>query len=130
MRMMRAILGVVLASAALPAQGARLDPEERIAQRLAGREAGKPVDCIPQFRINSTEIFERTAILYKAGRTWYLNRPVAGKESLGRDDVLLTDTHSSDLCSIDVVRLLDSSSHWPRGWLGLGKFVPYSKPNR
>ena len=128
MRVMLCLMGGVLMAAALPAQAARLDPEARLAKMLDGRVAGKPVDCIPQYRIQSSEIFEKTAILYKAGSTWYLNRPVSGRNFLHRDDILLTDTHSSDLCSVDIVRLIDQGSHFPSGSLGLGQFVPYSKP--
>lgn len=128
MRAILCLIGGMLISAALPAQAARPAPEARIAKALEGRIAGKPVNCIPQYRIQSSEIFERTAILYKAGSTWYLNRPVSGGNFLSRDDVLLTDTHSSDLCSVDIVRLLDSGSHFPSGSLGLGQFVPYTKP--
>ena len=113
MRVMLCLMGGVLMAAALPAQAARLDPEARLAKMLDGRVAGKPVDCIPQYRIQSSEIFEKTAILYKAGSTWYLNRPVSGRNFLHRDDILLTDTHSSDLCSVDIVRLIDQGSHFP-----------------
>ncbi|WP_238147056.1 hypothetical protein [Rhizorhabdus dicambivorans] len=115
-------------TAALPVQAARLAPEARIAKELNGRVAGKPVDCIPLRQIQSTQIFERTAILYKLGSTWYLNRPASGANFLDRDDILVTDTHSPNLCSIDIVRLLDSGSHIQSGSLGLGKFVPYTKP--
>ena len=128
MRAMLCLIGGMLITATLPAQAARLAPEARIAKALEGRVAGKPVDCIPQYRIQSSEIFEKTAILYKAGSTWYLNRPVSGRNFLQSDDVLLTDTHSSDLCSIDIVRLLDPGTHFPSGSLGLGQFVPYTKP--
>lgn len=128
MRAILCLIGGMLIAATLPAQAARLAPEARIAKALEGRVAGKPVDCIPQYRIQSSEIFERTAILYKAGTTWYLNRPVSGRNFLQSDDVLLTDTHSSDLCRIDIVRLLDPATHFPSGSLGLGQFVPYTKP--
>lgn len=128
---MRAILclfGGILMAAALPAQAARPDPEARIVKALDGRKPGKPVDCIPLRQIQSTQIFERTAILYKVGSVWYLNRPESGANFLDRDDILVTNTHSSQLCRIDIVRLMDSSSHFPSGSLGLGKFVPYTKP--
>jgi hypothetical protein len=128
MRVMLCLMGAMLISKALPAQAAPVDQEARLAKRLEGRVAGKPVDCIPQYRVDSTEIFDRTGILYKAGSTWYLNRPVSGLNFLHRDDVMLTDTHSTDLCSVDIVRLLDQGSHFPVGTLGLGKFVPYRKP--
>lgn len=128
MRVMLCLLGAGLMSAALPAQAAPVDQEARLARQLEGRVAGKPVDCIPQYRIQSSEIFDRTAILYKAGSTWYLNRPVSGKNFLHRDDILLTDTHSPDLCSVDIVRLIENGSHFPVGSIGLGKFVPYRRP--
>ncbi len=127
MRATLCLIGGVLIAAALPAQAARLNPEARIAKALDGRKAGKPVNCIPLRQIQSTEIFERTAILYKLGSTWYLNRPDSGANFLDRDDILVTNTHSSELCSIDIVRLMDSGSHFPSGSLGLGKFVPYKK---
>lgn len=127
MRATLCLIGGMLIAAALPAQAARLNPEARIAKTLDGRKAGKPVDCIPLRQIQSTQIFERTAILYKLGSTWYLNRPDSGANFLDRDDILVTNTHSSELCSIDIVRLMDSGSHFPSGSLGLGKFVPYKK---
>ena len=128
MRATLCLIGGMLMVSAVSAQAARLQPEERLAKALEGRVAGKPVDCIPQYRIQSSEIYEQTAILYKAGGTWYLNRPVSGRTFLNRDDVLLTDTHSTDLCSIDIVHLLDRGSYFPSGSLGLGEFIPYTKP--
>src|SRR4051812_31013141 len=99
MRATLCLIGFMLMSSALPAQASRLEPEARIAKALEGRVAGKPVDCIMLRQIDSSEIFDKTAILYKSGSTWYLNRPESGREFLDRDDVLLTNTHSSNLCS-------------------------------
>lgn len=135
MRATLCLIGGMLMAASLPATlpasaAPRLAPEARLAKALAGRVAGKPVDCIPMHQIQSSEIFERTAILYKSGSTWYVNRPASGANFLDRNDVLVTNTHSSNLCSIDIVRLLDSGSHFPSGSLGLGKFVPYTKPKK
>ena len=128
MRATLCLIGGMLMAAALPASAARVDPETRLAKVLEGRVAGKPVECIQQHRIQSSEIFEKTAILYKSGSTWYVNRPASGGSFLDRNDVLVTNTHSPNLCSIDIVRLLDSGSHFSSGSLGLGKFVPYTRP--
>lgn len=130
MRATLCVIGGVLLAASLPVAAAKpkLDAEAKIAKALDGRVAGNAVDCIPLRQIQSTQIFDKTAILYKSGSTWYLNRPDSGANFLDRDDVLVTDTHSTDLCSIDIVRLLDSGSRFPGGTLGLGKFVPYKKP--
>ncbi len=126
MRATLCLIGAMLITVTVPVQAARPDPETRIAKALNGREAGTPVDCIPLQQIQSTQIFDRTAILYKVGRTWYLNRPTSGATFLDGGDILVTDTRSPNLCSIDIVRLIDQSTRFPSGSLGLGKFVPYT----
>jgi len=105
-----------------------LRAEAKLAKALEGRIAGAPVDCIQLRDIQSSRIFDGTAILYDTGDTLYLNRPTSGASWLNNSDVLVTDTHSSQLCSIDIVRLFDNASHMPNGSVGLGKFVPYTKP--
>lgn len=134
MRIMTALLaGAVLVSAAAPALAdVRSTRAERGAVKLAamleGRVAGKPVDCIDQRRIQSSDIIDGQAIVYKMpGGKLYVNEPRSGKASLDRDDVLVTKTHSDQLCSIDIVRLYDRTAHFESGFVGLGKFVPYEK---
>lgn len=110
------------------AQAKERSPEEQIARITAGRTPGEPVDCIYLYDINSTEIIRNTAIVYRLNNgTIMVNRPASGANFLDRDDVLVTDTHSSQLCSIDLVRLIDSASRAPNGSVGLGKFVPYPR---
>ncbi len=121
-----ALLGVA-ANAAMAAPS--LSGEEQIARALDGRVAGKPTDCIYQRDIRSTRIIDRTAILYEMNNgTIYLNRPTSGASSLNNNYALITDTHSSQLCTIDIVRLYDFVSRFETGSLGLGPFVPYLKP--
>ena len=96
-------------------------------RELRGRVPGRPVNCIPLRQIRSSRIIDRTAILYEVGSTIYVNRPRAGRESLDRSDTLVTDTHSSQLCSIDTVKLYDASARMQRGFVFLGEFVPYRK---
>jgi len=106
--------------------------EARLAEHLKGYEpSGAPVRCIPLRNIQSSQIFDRTAIVYDmGGGLRYLNRPANGGSSLRRDDVMVTDTHSSDLCSIDIVRMYDSASRMPTGFVGLGEFIPYRKARK
>ncbi len=110
---------------------ARLDPEAKLARSLDGRVAGVPVDCLNLRDIKSSQIIDRTAILYETrGGTIYVNRPDAGSESLSGWDVLVTRTHMNRLCSIDVVDLYDSGARMRTGSVFLGPFVPYRKPGR
>jgi hypothetical protein len=105
----------------------KLDPEARLAKVLDGRIAGEPVDCIQLSRIHSTQVIDHTAIIYDAGSTLYVNRPRAGLESLDRWDTLVTKSFSSQLCSVDVVRLFETGSRMETGAVFLGEFVPYRK---
>jgi len=115
----------VLAAPAVSAKP-RLTGEERLAKLLEGREAGQPVSCINLTAANETRVIDKTAIAYKVGSTWYVNRP-RQPESLDDDDVLVTRTHSNQLCRLDTVRLHDRSGFWFSGFVGLEDFVPYRK---
>lgn len=135
MRLTLSLLAGALILAAAPAQAAGTSAAERtaaaeakIARAIEGRVAGPPVDCLYLRDIRSSRIIDRTAILYETiGGTLYVNRPDSGQSSLRRDDVMVTDTHSSRLCSIDIVRLFDNGTRMQTGFVGLGPFVPYKK---
>lgn len=125
------LLVILLAVAVTPASaGPRVDPETRLARALEGRVAGEPVDCVNLGTVRSSRIIDRTAIIYEAGNTLYVNRPRAGRESLDSWDILVTRTHSSQLCSIDTVHLYDSGARMQTGLVFLGEFVPYRRVGR
>ena len=105
----------------------RLTPEQALAKKLEGRVAGKPVDCIYMPRVMQTQIFDRTAIAYDAGNTIWVNRPDAGAGILDDNDIMLTTPFGSQLCRIDMVRMIDRTAGFWRGTVGLGQFVPYTK---
>ena len=121
------IVGSLLLASAAADAAPRTDPQARLARALEGRTAGEPVNCISLRRIRSSQIIEKTAILYDAGGTIYVNRPRGGAESLDRHDVLVTKTQSSQLCSIDTVDLYDSASRMFRGVVFLDQFIPYRR---
>jgi hypothetical protein len=133
---MRKLIGTLLAAAAVltvPAADARdngarqAEAEAKLAKLLEGRVAGEPQDCIYLPRVRSSRIIDRTAIVYDAGSTIYVNRPRSGAYSLDDDDIMVTDVHGSTLCSVDIVRLHDRSSFFYDGFVGLDEFVPYKR---
>lgn len=129
---MRHLIPALLAAAAIaaaPAATARekLAPEDQLAKLLEGRVAGEPQDCISLSTARSSQIIEKTAIVYKVGSTYWVNRPKGGAESLDDDDILVTKTTGSQLCSIDAVELRDRTSQMYAGFVSLGKFVPYKR---
>ena len=130
MRITSSILAAALLLGATPMLASERSTRAaaKLERALEGRVAGAPVDCIQLRSIRSSQIIDRTAILYEAGNgTIYVNRPEGGASSLDKWDILVTDTHSSRLCSIDVVRLYDSGARMPTGFVSLGEFVPYKK---
>lgn len=129
---MRHLIPALLAAAAVAAAPTasareRLAPEDQLAKLLEGRVAGEPQNCISLPAARSSQIIDRTAIVYKVGSTLWVNRPKGGAESLDDDDILVTRTTGSQLCSIDVVELHDRTSHFYSGFVSLGEFVPYKR---
>jgi hypothetical protein len=132
---MKKALSLLLAGAMLTTAGVaearQRSPEQQLSRITAGRTAGEPANCIFLREINSTEIIRNTAIVYRMNNgTIYVNHPDSGANFLDRDDILVTDTHSPQLCNVDIVRLLDSGSRMTTGSVGLGKFVPYPRVRR
>lgn len=130
-RISTSLLGAtLLAALALPASAAvPRDGEAELAKAIAGRTAGKPVDCIYLRDIRSSRIIDRTAIVYEMNNGLiYVNRPTNGASLLDWGTVMVTNTYSSQLCSIDTVKLYDTGFHMQTGWVGLGDFVPYPRP--
>jgi hypothetical protein len=114
-----------------PAPGANPAREAELAKAVEGRVAGQAVNCINLREISTSRIVDGTAIIYAMSNgTLYVNRPTSGASTLRRDDVLVSDTHSGQLCNIDIVRLQDSSTQTEAGFVGLAKFVPYPRADR
>ncbi|HEY6870401.1 MAG TPA: hypothetical protein VI199_11665 [Novosphingobium sp.] len=127
--MKKVVLFLTLAAGLVaPAMAApRLTPAQQLAKALEGRVAGKPVSCIDPRVNSSTQIIDKTAILYGSGRTIYLQKP-ENASALDDDDILVTELRGSgQLCDIDVVKLHDRAGGWYRGFVGLNKFVPYTR---
>jgi hypothetical protein len=125
--LLAATAAAIALAAGAPAVAKQKNPEAALAKVLEGRVAGKPVDCIYRPSVRNIQIFAKTAIVYDAGSTLYVNRPRSGANSLSDWDVLVTKPTGSQLCSLDMVHLYDQGSHFQKGSLGLGQFVPYKK---
>src|ERR1700740_2285994 len=64
----------------------RLTGEQELAKMLAGRGAGKPVNCLMLTDTHDSTVIDKTAIVYRVGRVLYVNRP-RHPESLDSDAV-------------------------------------------
>lgn len=122
---------LVIAGAPALAKSEPETGEARLAKLIEGRVAGKPVECLELRDIRSSRIIPGTAIVYETkGNRLYVNRPESGADTLDSWDVMVTDTHLSRLCNIDVVHLHDTGTRMQTGLVFLGDFVPYDRPDR
>ena len=125
-------IGLALAAASLLVGGAaaqagpRLSGEEQLAKMLEGREAGKPTSCISLTDARDGTVIDRTALVYRAGGTIWVNRPKNAKH-LDDDDILVTYPTGGQFCSLDRVNTMERSGHFVTGLVALGDFVPYRR---
>lgn len=105
----------------------RLTPEQQLEKALEGRVAGEPVNCIYMPRVMNTRIYDKTAIVYESGNTIWVNRPDSGASSLDDNSIMVTTPWGSQLCNVDIVRMIDRNVGFWRGSVGLGQFVPYTR---
>lgn len=116
---------LIVAGSAL---AAKRDPAAELAKLLEGRVAGPPVSCINLPQAQGSRVIDRTAIVYDFGSTIYVNYPKGGADSLSSDDILVTKTPGTQLCKMDIVRMVDRSVGFPKGFVSLGPFIPYKRP--
>lgn len=122
-----------LSTAALVASTSALaagknDPAAELAKLLEGRVAGPPVTCIDLHQAQGHRVIDHTAIVYDFGPTIYVNYPRSGASSLSSDDILLTKTFGTQLCKMDIVRMVDRTGGFPKSFVSLGPFIPYKRP--
>jgi hypothetical protein len=104
----------------------RMTGEEKLAKVLEGRVAGEPERCLPYSASSNMKVIDKTAIVYGRGNTVWVNRP-ANPNSLDDDDILVRSSHTAQVCSLDIVRVVERTSWMQVGTIGLGEFVPYRK---
>lgn len=121
---------LIAACSTSPAQEVRSPRAEReLAGELAGRTAGPPQRCISSFRAKEVQVIDQNTILYRDGRTIYVQNPRGGCTGLGRGATLVTKQRGvSEYCDGDINEMIDLMSGTTRGACVFGPFVPYTKP--
>jgi len=117
-----------------PAQQARAEAEQartdaKLARALAGLEPGQPQSCIRPGQ-QGLKIFGDKLLYRDSGRRMYLNQTSGGCAGLKRDDIIVTNSFTGQLCRGDIVRVVDRASRFPTGACSFGDFVPYTRPTR
>jgi len=112
------------ASGLTPKQAKTLD------KQLAGKVAGKPMNCLPSYRTTDTIRVSDHILLYRSGGNLvYRNDLKGGCPGLARDsDIMVVEQFGSQVCSGDFFHLVDRSSGIRGPTCVFGDFVPYRKP--
>ena len=125
---MRVFTGAVVATALIAAPAAaRIDPQAKLDRLLAGRTAGKPVDCIQLFPSNRSMTIAHQTVVYEVSGTRYVARFDQGCPELREDRVIVTRTPSTQLCRGDIAQIVDTGPGIPFGSCVFDGFVPYRK---
>ena len=121
---MRITIALLTAAVILAAPAGARNGVER---RLAGRVAGAPQTCVQRSLLRYADVIDHQSIVYTAssGTRLYVNAPTAGLPDLDDGDVLVMRSSSALVCENDVVDLVDRYTQEPRGFVRLGRFVPY-----
>jgi hypothetical protein len=127
-------LAIALIASALAACTTAPEPMTRSAEAeahlnklLAGRVAGRPVNCLSTWRSDNMVTIDDNTVVFKDGRRVYRNDFRGGSCSgLGRGHyAMVTKTTGSSLCSGDIAQLVDFANGFTVGSCVLGEFVPY-----
>lgn len=117
---------------AAPAAGEVKEPtkgEVKLAKMLEGREAGEPTSCVRIFPTSNLTVIDGTALVYKQGRTLYVNVP-RDPGSIDDGDTIVTRPFGNRLCKTDIVTTIDGFNGFYTGNILLGDFVPYRKADK
>ncbi len=93
---------------------------------LAGKSPGRAEKCLPLQRSNDMVVIDDDTILYRDGRTTYVNKPLGSCNNLSRGSyALVTRSSGSQLCRGDIGTVTDMTSGTTVGSCAIGDFVPY-----
>jgi hypothetical protein len=126
---MRIVLIPIAALGLLGAAAPAAPRQETIESALAGRIAGKPVDCVDHARLNGPQIIDEKTLIYREnGRRVWRNDLIGTCPGLRPMDTLIVDVFGSQLCCNDHFRAVSPGERIPGAICRLGMFTPYDKP--
>ncbi|HXG80300.1 MAG TPA: hypothetical protein VNJ05_00705 [Sphingomicrobium sp.] len=105
---------------------------KELAEALAGRSAGAPVDCMPNLHgTGRMEVINDDTILFRSGGTLYLQNPRGGCPGIknGQYTLVIRQVGAHQVCRGDIHQLVDLRTGVHGGACVFGPFVPYRKTN-
>jgi hypothetical protein len=121
------LLLILAGCAATGSEGPSRD-QEALSRELADRVAGESVSCIsPPSSSAALTIVDGRTLVYREGRTLWVNRLRDECPGLRPLDTLIVEVHGSQYCRHDRFRSLQSGSSIPGPTCRLGDFTPYRR---
>ena len=126
---MRSVWIAIAASGLIGAVAPAAPRKDALADALAGRVAGQPVECVEKSRLDGPQIIDEKTLIYReSGRRIWRNDLIGPCPGLRPMDTLIVDIYGSQLCRNDHFRALEPGTHIPGAYCRLGLFTPYDKP--
>jgi hypothetical protein len=121
------LLPMIVLLGACAASGTESESRDQraLAEELAGRVAGEADRCIPARQGQGLQAVDRRTIVYRDGRTIWVNRLDSNCPGLDPMNTLIVEAHGSQYCRGDRVRGLEPQSSIPGPTCLLRDFVPY-----
>lgn len=95
-------------------------------RELAGKTAGRAEKCLPLQRSRDMVKIDDSTILFRDGRTVYVNTTLGACNNMGDQSyALVTRNFGPQLCRGDIATVTDMTSGITVGSCALGDFVPY-----
>jgi hypothetical protein len=116
-----ALIVLALSGCAMPTPAR----EDRAADPLAGRTAGKPQSCVTLFANESLTIIGNDRVGYRSGDAIWVSRPQSTCDGLDPTNTLVIERYGSQLCRGDQIRVIRPPTGAPGPICVLGDFVPY-----
>ncbi|WP_209348855.1 hypothetical protein [Pontixanthobacter sp. CEM42] len=122
-----AMIAIPSAGAETPAGAEPTKGETKLAKMLEGRIAGEPQKCIRYLPQTDLTVIDGTALVYRTGRTLYVNVPSNARSIDDNDTLVRRTSFASRLCNTDIITTVDRFHGNYTGNINLGEFVPYRK---
>ena len=106
--------------------------QRELASALSGRVAQAPVKCLPNYRTTQQQVIDDSTILYREGRTVYVQKPRNTCYGLASGAyTLVTKSYGvGQICDGDISQLVDLRTGMIGGACVFGPFTPYMKAVR
>lgn len=121
--------GLLAFFAAMLAAAPAASSKDELADALANRVAGKPVDCIDKSFVDGPQIINDRTIIYRqtGRRVWRNDLPDACRGMRPMDTIVI-ELWGNQMCENDHFLTVSPASRIPGAICRLGKFTPYDKP--